>query len=367
MKIMMVIKGLHQAVGGAENVFCEIATYLNSKHTVISLTSDAIGQEPFYPFPPKIERISMGIGDPHEPSNAIVLIRRTIELRKKIIQYKPDVVLAFMHSSFIPVSLALVGSGIPVIACEHTSIEHYKNRPIERLLYWIALPFLRHITIPMESVRAEYPASIRKKMTVISNPVNTKSQSFVPFFQRKKRIISIGRFDESKGHQVLLEAFASIADENPQWDLRILGDGPLRPRLLHRVKELKLESRVAMPGITHPVEPELQKAQIFALASRYESFGIVLVEAMSAGIPCVAFADCPGVNSLIQNSKTGLLASGPMTPETLAASLRNLIKNDEFRKKLGESAKDDVLEKFNIKTIGARLEKLIYESTRKEK
>tara|TARA_R110002012_G_scaffold220384_1_gene391873 strand:- start:733 stop:1851 length:1119 start_codon:yes stop_codon:yes gene_type:complete len=359
MKIMMTIKGLHQAVGGAERVFCEIATYLNNEHTVTSLTSDAIGEEPFYAFPSKIERINMGIGNPHASSTLLILLRRITKLRKIILQHNPDVVLAFMHSSFIPVSLALIGSGIPVIACEHTSIEHYKKRPIERMLYWIALPFLRHITVPMESVRADYPAAIREKMTAIANPVNIISYSFVPLLQRNKRIISIGRFDKSKGHQILLEAFASIADEIPQWDLRILGDGPLRANLLHRVKELKLEERVTMPGIVGQVEPELQNSQIFALASQYESFGLVVAEAMATGLPCVAFANCPGVNKLIKNNQTGILASGKMESTLIADSLKHLIADNEARRRMGDSAKADIAQRFNIETLGPRIEKLL--------
>ncbi|OKH87448.1 glycosyltransferase family 4 protein [Thalassospira sp. TSL5-1] len=362
MKIMMIIKGLHQAPGGAERVFCEFATYLQNSHTVTAVTSDAIGEAPFYPFPSNIENIRMGIGNPHTPSTLGTLLHRIKKIREIIIKKKPDVVLAFMHSSFIPVSLALMGSQIPVIACEHTSIEHYKNHPIEKALYWTALPFLRHITVPMESIRLGYPSAIRRKMTTIENPVNMPPSSSTPLLQRNKRIISIGRFDESKGHQILLEAFASIANQIPQWDLRILGDGPLRANLIQRVKELKLEERVSMPGIVQKVEPELQKAQIFALASQYESFGLVVAEAMASGLPCVAFANCTGVNNLIKNNQTGILAGGNMKYTLMADSLKNLVADNEARRLMGISAQVNIAQRFNIETLGPRLEKLIIQT-----
>src|SRR5690606_11954559 len=115
-------------------------------------------------------------------------------------------------------------------------------------------------------------------------------------------------------HVTLIDAFADIYDKYPEWDLKIIGEGPLRPTLEEQIRRLGLEDRVSLPGATQSIGSEYRNADLFVLPSRYESFGLATAEAMGYGLAAIGFADCPGTNELIQDGINGKLA--PSTDRT---------------------------------------------------
>ena len=80
--------------------------------------------------------------------------------------------IGFMHSIYIPLSLAVVGTGIPVIASEHITIEHYASRKLERMLLILTAPLVKKTTVLSESIRSKYPFVVRKRMVPILNPIS---------------------------------------------------------------------------------------------------------------------------------------------------------------------------------------------------
>ena len=236
------------AIGGAERVLAELASRLAAEGHDVSLLSFDAGGDSFYPLAPAIRRIFLPVGDATRPATIADMLRRLPALRRAAQLAAPDVAVGFMHSMFIPLGLALLGTGIPVIGSEHTSPDTYHARRAEHLLLRLALPTLRAITVPTEAIRAFYPASAQGKITVLPNPVATFAGMDRSGANPTKTILAIGRLQPVKDHTSLIDAFARLAPQHPDWQLRIVGDGPLRPQLQAQIAACGLQDRVTLPG-----------------------------------------------------------------------------------------------------------------------
>lgn len=364
LKVTFAIKGLHEAAGGAERVISAVSSELAERgHNIELISFDAPDAEPFYPVSPKVTQIRLGIGHPHQPTTAQAFLRRCIVLRRVVSNSEPDVVVGFMHSMFIPMGFALLGTGIPVIASEHIVREHYRQRFGELALFVSVMPALRKVTILSRDIADEYPWLIRRKMICIDNPVSTDFESAQPHASSpdSKEILSIGRLVAQKDHATLIRAFSLVAADFPDWSLRIIGDGDMRQSLAHLIQALALEGRVFLPGIVRDVGRHIERCEFFALASRYESFGLVVAEAMAMGKAAVGFGDCHGVNRLIQHNHTGLLVKGEDRIASLAAALRWLMANPADREKMGFNAWRRAKERFSLRRVVDQWEGLLKE------
>lgn len=364
---MFAIKGLNTA-GGAERVICDVTSYLADRrgHEVSLLTFDGEGEEPFYPVSRAVQPIRLAIGDTRSSTSLPIFLRRTWALRRAVLMHSPDVVVAFMHSMFVPMAFALPGTGIPVIASEHIVRDYYRSRRAQLALFALAMPFLRCVTVLSDSIARGYPRWIHRKMIVVTNPISPAFLREPPLEGSKDAclILSIGRFSRRKDHATLLAAFASLAEEFPQWSLRILGDGVLRPAIQAQVERLGLQDRVSLPGAVADVAGEFANASFFALASRYESFGLVFAEAMACGKASIAFVDCQGANELVEDGKTGLLVDGPDRIQAMAGGLRRLMMDPEAREAMGKRARHGVFRRFAIDRVCDRWEEILQGATR---
>jgi glycosyltransferase involved in cell wall biosynthesis len=150
-------------------------------------------------------------------------------------------------------------------------------------------------------------------------------------------VLTAGRLTHQKGYDLLIDAFARVAAQVDDWRLRICGTGLLRESLQRQIAEHGLGERVGMPGNVRRMGRAMRRASIFVLSSRWEGFGMVLIEAMSAGLPVVAF-DCPhGPADIIEHGRTGLLVALGDT-DALADAILELIGDPELRRRLGAAA-----------------------------
>lgn len=362
MKLFFVIKSLYCIAGGAERVICKISSEMCSRgHDVILITCDHPGQGPFFYLDHRVRLINLGLGDPGAFSGVRITLRRMKVLRQMALEERPDVVIGFMHSMFVPLGFSLIGTQIPLIGSEHTVPEYYRQRPLEKILLVLVAPFVRRVTVLSESIRMRYPTILRRKMIVMPNPLgDIYAQSNDDGDNDRFTLLSVGRLDEGKNHQALIRAFSKIASDFPKWDLKIIGEGILRPNLELLVKTLDISGRVSLPGTMQSIESAYQKADVFAIPSLYEAFGLVTAEAMSHGLPVVGFSDCPGTNELIEPGKTGVLVDKGYDPETsLAIALRLLLENPELRTKLGSAARESINGRFSIEYVVNQWEKLL--------
>lgn len=163
-------------------------------------------------------------------------------------------------------------------------------------------------------------------------------------------ILCVGRLTPAKGQALLVEALKLLVDQGKSVLLHLVGDGPERRQLVQQVCEQGLQDRVVFHGALNP-QATLEayaKADIFALASFAEGLPVVLMEAMSREIPCVAPA-IHGIPELIQNEENGLLVI-PADALALANALARLIDSPTLRSKLGKAGRRTILERFTLQT-----------------
>jgi len=150
-------------------------------------------------------------------------------------------------------------------------------------------------------------------------------------------VMTAGRLVNEKQFPRLIEAFAQVADQLPDWRLRIYGTGPKRQELLRHVRKLALFDRVELPGAVSDMRGEWAKASICALTSRAEGFPLAVQEAMAAGVPVASYDCASGPREIIQHEVNGLLVS-PESIAGMASALLRLATDVDLRRTLGEGA-----------------------------
>ena len=157
--------------------------------------------------------------------------------------------------------------------------------------------------------------------------------------------ISVGRLSVEKGTIDLIRAFKIIKGFQNNAILHIVGNGPLYDDCVKLVRELNLEKSVIFHGfmMKEEIDELYAKSSIYLMTSYTESFGLVLLEAMANGLPCVAFDSAQGAKEIIQNGETGILLSGRDLNQ-FADSVVNLFDDKEKLTKMSENAKNCVYE-----------------------
>ena len=152
-----------------------------------------------------------------------------------------------------------------------------------------------------------------------------------------KKVIAAGRLTDQKNFSSLIRAFRMVADRHPDWILEIYGDGNEHEMLQNLISQLQLERNVRLCGITTCLHHKMSEASCFVLSSIYEGFGLVIIEAMSCGLPVVSY-DCPcGPKDIITDGVDGYLV--PTSDEQmLAERICCLIENPDRRAEMGTEA-----------------------------
>lgn len=227
-------------------------------------------------------------------------------LRKYLKQQKPDVVIPFTEGVYCFTILSLLGTGIPIIASER--LDPAAMSTTRKVLKRLLLPFADWLVVQTQSIKEYFPESIQKKTSIIYNPVNEESLSpALPSREgRLNRIISVGRLYPQKNQAMMIRAFAKVADEFPDWQLVIFGEGPLRAELEFLVSSFKLQNRVFLPGRTEHVIEELRKSKIFCMSSDYEGMSNAMIEAICVGLPIIS-TNVSGTEELIRDGENGFI------------------------------------------------------------
>ncbi|KUL23854.1 glycosyltransferase family 4 protein [Streptomyces regalis] len=175
-----------------------------------------------------------------------------------------------------------------------------------------------------------------------------------------KVVVAAGRLVPVKRYDLLVEAFALVAAEHPDWQLRIYGKGEEHARLRRLVHSLGLSENVFLMGAAAPMEAEWVKGSIGAAASNFEPFGMTIVEAMRCGLPVVS-TDCPyGPGEIIEDGVDGRLV--PVgNRDALGAALLDLVRDDERRRRMGRTAMENA-RRFAPAPVVEQAERLIDEA-----
>jgi glycosyltransferase involved in cell wall biosynthesis len=172
-------------------------------------------------------------------------------------------------------------------------------------------------------------------------------------------VAAVGRLEPEKRYDLLVEAWRGVHRRHPDWELRIYGDGSLRDQLQEQIDAAGLRDSARLMGPSDDVESALLDASVLALSSDQEGLPLALVEAMSAGVPCVA-ADCsPGIREIVTDGEDGLVVP-TRDPAALAEALCRLIDDSDLRHAAGAAARRSVA-RFRLPEILDRWERLLDE------
>jgi GalNAc-alpha-(1->4)-GalNAc-alpha-(1->3)-diNAcBac-PP-undecaprenol alpha-1,4-N-acetyl-D-galactosaminyltransferase len=275
-------------------------------------------------------------------------------LRDAIRTSKPDLIISFMDIPNILSLLASLAMNAPVVITEHTHPAFHNIgwhwQMLRRLLYHRAAA----LVCMTNSVLSWLQQRIRVRGYVIPNPVEVvpsyaQAQDMSEEKKGTSTVIAMGRLSREKGFDLLLEAFSRIAACHLDWQLKFLGDGPLRSKLEEQAAELGLSARVEFTGMVADPFPKLRDADLFVLSSRYEGFGNALCEAMAQGLPVISF-DCPsGPREIIRNDVDGLLVPAEDV-SALATAMDKLMSNDQERMRLAARA-PEITERFGLTRV----------------
>jgi glycosyltransferase involved in cell wall biosynthesis len=230
--------------------------------------------------------------------------------------------------------------GVRLVGQEHSSFASRMANPQQVALLSFVIPRLDAYVVLTQGDADSFRAWLPEITTRIQRIPNALPwpMPVAPAPLDDKVIVSAGRLTKQKGFGRLLMAFEPVAHAHPDWQLHIYGKGPQQSALERSIEQRGLQSQVALKGYARDFASVLERASMFVLASRSEGFSMVLIEAMSAGLPLVSF-DCPqGPREIIENGKNGFLVpDGDIDGFTSAVGV--LVEDVDLRRRCGEQGR----------------------------
>lgn len=345
MKISFVTSTLHS--GGAERVISLLANEMSRRNNSVEIICFN-RQDIFYQIECQVEIVFLEV-----EAKTQNLIKKILWFRSYIKKNKPDVVIPFMTDVYSVTLLSLVGVNIPIISSER--IDPRFSDLFYKALRFFFLPLTSHLVVQTEEIKNYYPSFIRKKTSVIYNPVD---ENVFKKLQVKKNdvIISVGRLARQKNFTLLIKAFHNISYEFPNYVLIILGEGPLRESLESLIDSLNLRGRVFLPGSTKYVLDELRKAKLFCMSSNGEGMSNAMIEAICVGLPIVT-TRVSGADELLENG-----VNGYVTPvnnlKQYSEALRKMLSDEKRMTEMGKRNLEKS-QKFEMHLIVQKWESII--------
>lgn len=270
-------------------------------------------------------------------------------IREIVKREKPDMVLTFVSDMCVNTRIATLG--LNTIVCSADRGDPYTETfPWTILVPW-AFNRSDYCFFQLDKARDGYSAKVQKKSFVIPNVFIARPGNTPYSGERKKTIVSAGRFVIEKGYDVLIKAFAKVHEKHPEYTMTIYGEGPFLDQYHKLAQELGVDDLITYPGYVKDVAASVREDGVFVLPSRYEGIPNSLIEALSVGIPCVS-TDCTpgGPMFLTRGGKNGLIVPIDDTEAMMDAILR-IIEDPQLAKVL-ETKGPEIVNELKDEVIG---------------
>ncbi len=361
------ILGLHLGYGGVEQSIVNLANMLCEKYEVeLVITYQVVEEVPYKinqkvkityltDLKPNREEFKKELKERHliqafkEGLKSILILHKRISVMKKYIKNSDADILISSRVLYTKLVSKYAKKGVITIAqehCHHNNNQKYINK-VKR-----ACRNINYLIPVSKELTSDYQKMIQNGKTVCLFIPNS-----LEFWPEKtsnldcKNLISVGRISKEKGYLDLIDVFELIHQVNPDWKLNIIGNGGEMSKLKEKITEKKLEKYVILHGFQNKayIYEQLLQSSIYVMCSYEESFGIVLLEAASFGIPLIAYSSAQGAHEIIENNENGYLIEN-RDKNKMATKVNELIDSQEQRIKLGTFARTSV-EQFAFENV----------------
>ena len=352
LKIVYVTPALYMA-GGVERVLTLKASYFAEHfgYDITIILTEGKDKPLFYPLSDRIKVINLDINfeelwNCSFAQKVILYLKKQRRykrlMRRELMRLRPDITVSLLRRDIN--FITDIPDGSRKVGELHVNRSHYRNfeggkaNVIKSLFAkWWMKDLVSHLRkLDRFIVLTQEDKAAWKELDnvqVIHNPISFIPKAVSPLTE--KRVLAVGRYTYQKGFDLLLQAWSIVEKRCPEWELSIYGEGDRSP-YERQAQALSLQ-RCHLNGSTSDIEKEYYNSSLFVLSSRFEGFGMVLVEAMACGLPVVSF-DCPcGPKDIVKDGEDGLLVENGNV-EQLAEKLIHLITDASQRAALSRSA-----------------------------
>jgi glycosyltransferase involved in cell wall biosynthesis len=278
------------------------------------------------------------------------LLRYLLPLRDGVvIGTRPMINLAVAH---------VVSPSVVRVGQDHMNLGTYNDR----LKAQIAAVYPRFdiVSTLTEGDAEAYRAHLKDRTKVVCMPNGVPELGGRRAALENKIVVAAGRMGPQKGFDRLLPVWAKVAPEHPDWELKIWGGGKGIGKLRRQAEELGIADSAHVMGFTNTLHDEFSESSLYVMSSRKEGFPMVLLEAMSVGLPVVSF-DCPtGPRDIIREGVDGYVVPNG-DGDALAAAMSRLMADQDKRKAFGAAAIEGA-KRYDLGTIAGRWEELLGEA-----
>lgn len=358
-KIKVVITIPDFSTGGAETMVAQLVSRLDFDEFDVHLL---VIRKPLNNFiersvDPRVKIIYLNKGMGFD----IKTVWRANRVLKRI---KPDVIHTHLQS-FMYVAWYVMFHRVRMLHTVHNTPEEESKGLRRKVLRFL---FKRGKAIPV-GISDTITAKIKTLYAVdrcetIYNPVDTRRFFPANCEEERKtfRIITIGRMTSIKNQAFLIETFATYHKRNPNSELMVLGDGPLREELVALTERLECLSCISLPGVVSDVRDRLVSSDVFVLTSLYEGLPMTVLEAMACGLPVVS-TDVGGIRDIVADN--GILIDTP-DREAFLTAFEKLGENPEERKRMGAQSRI-LSEQYTVESVCRQYESLYLKYGKKRK
>lgn len=288
------------------------------------------------------------------------MIPLSLKIRKYFKKNQFDIVVV-SGMDFVPFLFLSLGvlKNTKKVSWEHMNYNVGSKYSLLKLGRKISMKYFNKIIVLSDKDKENYAREIKDsdKLIRIYNPMSNFIDE-VAYNSESKRILSCGFLELQKGFDIAIDIAAKVLKEYPDWIWEIWGDGSLKQELECRIKERNLSGRLILRGYADNMMERYKDYSIFALTSRFEGFGMVLVEALQNRLPSVAFDIDAGPSEMIENGENGFLVNA-FDVEGFANCVLKLMDDCELRKSCASNARKELYKLDSDTVVDSWIENII--------